>query len=166
LETTNEELQSTNEELETMNEEQEATNEELQVISDEMQRRTNELNDPKLFLESVLSSLQSGVAVLNRDLKVQVWNRGAEDPWGLRADEAVGQHFFNLDIGLPLEGLRQGIRACLNEQSDGEQLTLAATNRRGRSINCQVTVSPLRYAGRQMVCAIVFMAELESEPSR
>jgi two-component system CheB/CheR fusion protein len=55
-----------------MNEEQEATNEELQVISDEMQRRTNELNDPKLFLESVLSSLQSGVAVLNRDLKVQV----------------------------------------------------------------------------------------------
>ena len=128
LETTNEELQSTNEELETMNEELQSTNEELQTMNDELQRRTIELNDTRLFLESILSSLHSGVVVLNRDLIVQVWNQHAEDQWGLRAEEALGEHFFNLDIGLPLEALRQSIRACLNGQSDGAELTLAATS--------------------------------------
>ncbi len=163
LETTNEELQSTNEELETMNEEQEATNEELQAMNDEMQRRTGELNGTRLFLESILSSLRSGVVVLNRDLQVQAWNRHAEDQWGLRAGEALGQHFFNLDIGLPLEGLRQGIRACLNEQSDGEHLTVAATNRRGRAISCRVTVSPLHDADHRLRGVIVIMAESDDE---
>jgi PAS domain-containing protein len=39
--------------------------------------------------------------VLDADMGVLVWNRRAEDLCGLRQDEAVGQHFLNLDIVLP-----------------------------------------------------------------
>ena len=41
----------------------------------------------------------------------------AEDLWGLRAHEVVGQHFLNLDIGLPFEQLRPLLREVLGEQS-------------------------------------------------
>jgi two-component system CheB/CheR fusion protein len=64
--------------------------------------------------------------------------------------------------GERLTGLRQSIRACLSGQSNGEQLTVAATNRRGRSIHCQVTVSALRDASHQLRDVIMIMAERES----
>ena len=101
LQTTNEELQSTNEELETMNEELQSTNEELETINGELRERTGELNQVNEFLEAILTSLGVGVAVLDRAARVQVWNRPREDLWGLRAEEAVDQHFLALDIGLP-----------------------------------------------------------------
>jgi two-component system CheB/CheR fusion protein len=101
LETTNEELQSSNEELETMNEELQSTNEELQTLNDEMRRRTEELNEVNAFLEAIFTSLRGGIVVVNQDLYIQIWNYKAEDLWGLRVDEVQGQHFLNLDIGLP-----------------------------------------------------------------
>ncbi|HEX7277955.1 MAG TPA: CheR family methyltransferase, partial [Acidimicrobiales bacterium] len=143
LETTNEELHSTNEELETMNEELQSTNEELETTNGEIRRRTADLDEANAFLQAILTSLGSGVAVLGRDLAVRVWNDHAEDLWGLRADEVHGQHFLNLDIGLPVDDLRQPIRLCLGGQSPAEALELPAVNRRGRSIRCRVAVTPL-----------------------
>ena len=101
LETTNEELQSTNEELETINEELQSTNEELETINDELRDRTDELNELTAFMESILSSLRAGVAVLDLDLRVQAWNGYAANLWGLRSDEVQSMPFLNLDIGLP-----------------------------------------------------------------
>ena len=82
LETTNEELQSTNEELETMNEELQSTNEELQTMNDELRNRSTELNSTNAFLEAVFTSLRSAVVVLDREMRVQVWNAGAHEPVG------------------------------------------------------------------------------------
>ncbi|MBO0686483.1 MAG: PAS domain-containing protein, partial [Candidatus Dormibacteraeota bacterium] len=79
LETTNEELQSSNEELETMNEELESTNGELQAINVDLTSRTGELDRVNLFLQSILASIETGVAVLDDSLRVQLWNRRAED---------------------------------------------------------------------------------------
>jgi len=145
LETTNEELQSTNEELETMNEELQSTNEELQTVNDELQRRSAELNQSNCFLESILTSLKGGVVVLNHELHVQIWNHKAEDLWGLRTEEAVGQHMLNLDIGLPVERLRQLVRDCLSGESldQASEIVVDAINRRGKSIQCRVTCTPL-----------------------
>jgi two-component system CheB/CheR fusion protein len=160
LETTNEELQSTNEELETMNEELQSTNEELQTVNDELQRSTEELNQSNAFLESILTSLRGGVVVIDRNLYVQVWNDKAEDLWGLRTDEAVGQNFFNLDIGLPVDHLLQPIRACLMDTSvDGSESVVPAVNRRGKSIHCQVTCTPLIGIHRQIQGVILVMEE-------
>src|SRR5262245_108983 len=131
LETTNEELQSTNEELETMNEEMQSTNEELQTSNEELRQRSDELDTANEFLESILGSLSTGVVVLNQDLQVLIWNRTAEDLWGLRSDEVTGQGFLNLDIGLPVQQLIAAIRRCLVNASNREEVLVDATNRRG-----------------------------------
>jgi two-component system, chemotaxis family, CheB/CheR fusion protein len=143
LQTTNEELQSTNEELETMNEELQSTNEELETINDELRDRTSELNNVNEFLEAILTSLGIGVAVVDRQQRVQVWNHRAEDVWGLRQDEAVDHHLLSLDIGLPTEQLAGPLRAVLGGGSEREQTVLDAVNRRGRSIDCATTILPL-----------------------
>lgn len=156
LETTNEELHSTNEELETMNEELQSTNEELETINHELEQRSTELDSVNSFLESILSSLAFGVTVLTAQMEVRVWNRRAEDMWGLRSDEVQGQHFLNLDIGLPVETLRAPVRRCLSGTADMERVKLEAVNRRGRSIVCEVTILPQR-SGEAIVGAIVIM---------
>ncbi|HEY2724351.1 MAG TPA: PAS domain S-box protein, partial [Pseudonocardiaceae bacterium] len=143
LETTNEELQSTNEELETMNEELQSTNDELQTINDELRDRTMDLDEANEFLEAILTSLHAGVTVIGQDMTVQVWNRRAEDLWGLRQDEAVGKHFLDLDIGLPTDQLRPVIRQTLGGDDGPHELQVEAVNRRGRKIDVRVLCSPL-----------------------
>ncbi|WP_433271962.1 CheR family methyltransferase [Actinosynnema sp. CS-041913] len=144
LETTNEELQSTNEELETMNEELQSTNDELQAINDTLRERTLELDQVNEFLESILTSLRAGVIVLDLRLCVIAWNRGAEELWGVRRDEAEGAHLFNLDIGLPVDELRQVVRQALADASFLTELKLDAVNRKGRSVVVRVVCSSLR----------------------
>jgi two-component system CheB/CheR fusion protein len=169
LETTNEELQSTNEELETMNEELQSANEELQTTSDETRLRSEELNEVNGFLESILTSLRAAVVVVDADLKVLVWNQRAEDMWGLREDEARGKHILGLDVGLPIERLKQPMRACLTDgdgNGDGHAtLTLEAINRRGRPIECQITTTPLRTRSKAVHGVILVIEDGAPQPS-
>jgi len=162
LETTNEELQSTNEELETMNEELQSTNDELQSINDELRDRTDQLNDANAFLESILRSLRGGVVVVDTDLVIRAWNRQSEDLWGLRPEEAVGQHLLNLDIGLPTDRLRPLVRQVVGnaESDETTELVLDAINRRGRAVRIRVGASPLVYRAGQTAGAIVVMDQL------
>jgi len=161
LETTNEELQSTNEELETMNEELQSTNEELQAMNDDMRQRGDELNQVNSFLECILTSLRGGVVVLDTDLKILVWNRGAEELWGLREPEVRGKHILGLDIGLPTEQLKQPIRSCLTGGKDRVDLQLDAINRRGRSIQVRLSIVPLRSRAHSIHGAVLLMEAAE-----
>ncbi|HET7422631.1 MAG TPA: CheR family methyltransferase [Gemmatimonadales bacterium] len=160
LETTNEELQSTNEELETMNEELQSTNEELQTINDELRQRGDELNAANAFLQSVMTSLRGGVAVVDRELRLLAWSRHAEELWGLRLGEVSGQHLLNLDIGLPVERLRPALKACLSGDSAIEQVVLDAVNRRGKTIRCTVTCTPLMGGKNEVRGVILLMEEI------
>ncbi|MDV3000058.1 MAG: hypothetical protein N5P05_001664 [Chroococcopsis gigantea SAG 12.99] len=158
LETTNEELQSTNEELETMNEELQSSNDELQSLNDELQTRTEELNSVNSFLASILASLQSGVVVVDRELRVLVWNEKAEDLWGVRLAETRNQYLLNLDIGLPVEQLLQPLRTCLLAGAfETVEITLPSVNRRGRSLDCRVACTPLLDLSGEIQGAILFM---------
>jgi two-component system CheB/CheR fusion protein len=143
LETTNEELQSTVEELETTNEELQSTNDELQTLNDELRDRTTDLDEANEFLEAILTSLHAGVTVIGQDMTIQVWNRRAEDLWGLRQDETVGKRFLDLDIGLPTDQLRPIIRQTLGGDGGPHELQVEAVNRRGRTIDVRVLCSPL-----------------------
>jgi two-component system, chemotaxis family, CheB/CheR fusion protein len=160
LETTNEELQSTNEELETMNEELHSTNEELETMNDELTLRGGELDRVNGFLEGILTSLKVGVAVLDGDLRVQVWNASSEDLWGLRPDEVVGDFFLGLDIGLPVDGLVEPIERCRSGRSERESVVLEARNRRGHDTRCQVTCLPMR-AERPEVTGVLILMEAD-----
>jgi two-component system CheB/CheR fusion protein len=143
LETAYEELQSANEELETTNEELQSTNEELRSMNDQIQQRSDELRHVNTHLHSILGSLRAAVVVLNPALEVEVWSEKAQELWGLRAGEVQGQPFLNLDIGLPVDELRQPILACMNGGPPTAERLLDGVNRRGRALRCQVTVARL-----------------------
>jgi two-component system CheB/CheR fusion protein len=147
LDTAHEELQSTNEELETTNEELQSGNEELETMNEEMRVRTAELDEARSFLEGVLSSVAAGVVVLDAGLLVRSWNKGAEELWGLRADEVRNQPFFGLDFGLPTAEVREIVQQCLAGGRRTGPVQVAAINRIGRAITCVVVCSPLKASG-------------------
>ncbi len=162
LETTNEELQSTNEELETMNEELQSSNEELQTTNEELRQRTEELNRVTVFMEAILTSLRIGMVVLDNRLSIQLWNGRAEELWGLRGEEAIGHFFFDLDIGLPVQELREFIRTCQTRNQDEHEIVLNAINRRGKAIRCRVICTPLIVANQRQG-VILLMDERQDE---
>jgi two-component system CheB/CheR fusion protein len=143
LETTNEELQSTNEELETMNEELQSTNEELETMNDELRERTDETLQANTFLGSVLSGIRQGVIVVDRTLRVVAWSRRATDLWGLRDVEVEGEHLLNLDIGLPVQRLRDPIRRVV-AGSGVPDLELEGHDRRGKPVRVRIAFAPLQ----------------------
>jgi two-component system CheB/CheR fusion protein len=166
LETTNEELQSANEELETMNEELHATNEELENTNDELHRRGDDLDELNAFLETILTSMGVAVIATDADQLVQVWNHRAEDIWGLRGEEVNGHHFLALDIGLPVERLKAPLRSILTGDEARIELTVDATNRRGRAIACHVVALPLIVKDGRVNGTILLMEEAPSADSR
>jgi two-component system CheB/CheR fusion protein len=162
LETTNEELQSTNEELETMNEELQSTNDELHTINDTLRERSLELDDARSFLDSLINSVRLGLVVVDREMRVVVWNRGCEELWGLRSTETTGMPLTALDIGLPLESIRPLIgNAFVDPESSGEAL-VDAVNRRGRPARVRVTCTSFR-SSEESVAGALLLIEVVSQ---
>jgi len=58
---------------------------------------------------------------------VQLWNDSAFDLWGLRADEVENQNFLSLDMGLPVEPLRDAVSAFLDGTELGEAVRARVT---------------------------------------
>jgi two-component system CheB/CheR fusion protein len=158
LETTNEELQSSNEELETTNEELQSTNEQLQTLNEQLGHRSADLDQASLHLQGILTGLRLGVVVLGRDMSVKLWNRWAEDLWGLRMEEVTGRGFLGLDTGLAVGELAGPMHRCLDRASDHEEVTLRARNRRGQLIDCRVVITPLA-VGEEVQGVILVMEE-------
>jgi len=164
LETTNEELQSTNEELETMNEELESTNTELEAINTELHQRSLQLDHVNSFLQQIMSNLQPGVAVLDNELRIRLWNRQAEELWGVRSDEVIGKPLLGLDIGLPMAEIAGPIRASLSGTDGHQEIRVPATNRRGKQFVCRLQAAPM--AGSDGSHSAIVLMEAVEEPAR
>ena len=159
LETAYEELQSTNEELETMNEELQSTNEELQTLNDELRERTHQVDEANAFLQSILEGLDHAVAVVDSDYRVQLWNTGAERLTGLRAFEAEGLRFLDLDLDLPVDEVHGALRAVVVQGEERASLDVEVTNRFGRRSTRTVVVSGLRRGRADVRGAVVTFAD-------
>jgi two-component system CheB/CheR fusion protein len=167
LETTNEELQSTNEELETMNEELQSMNDELQFSNEALRDRQEEVDRLNAFMSSVLGSMNAGVAVVDPDVRLLAWNARAEDLWGVRADEVVGTRLLDLDIGLPLDRLRDPIHEQLRDGAgEPRALVLDAVNRRGRAVRVKVTLTRVAGHGPESAAAMLVMDVLDEARDR
>jgi two-component system CheB/CheR fusion protein len=157
LETTNEELQSTNEELETMNEELQSTNDELHTINDALRDRGIELEEARTFLDALVTSVQAGMVVVDREMRVVVWNRACEELWGLRADETIGTVLTSLDIGLPLREVKPLIgKAFVDPDSIGDAI-VDAVNRRGRKTRVHITCTAFHSSQDSVNGALLLM---------
>jgi two-component system CheB/CheR fusion protein len=93
---------------------------------------------------------------------VHIWNKKAEDLWGLRAEEVQGQFFLNLDFGLPIEQLKGVMRAVVAGEVESQEVILDATNRRGRTIRCRVTCTPLLGLNKGIQGGILLMEEWDA----
>jgi two-component system CheB/CheR fusion protein len=163
LETTNEELQSTNEELETMNEELQSMNDELHVTNEELRTSTDEVAALNQFMSGVLGSFRLGVVVVDPELRVLAWNAAAQDLWGVREDEALGQHVLGLDIGLPVQDLQSLLLGQIVGAGEAyETVEVDAVNRRGRQIRVRVTVSAFQQSTGGRGGAVLLMDAVES----
>jgi two-component system CheB/CheR fusion protein len=165
LETTNEELQSSNEELETINEELRSTNEALSAANDAMQSQAETAAEQRSYLQSILRSINAGIVVLDAERRVHSWNRWSENAWGLRAEEALGQPFLGLDIGLPIARLAESIARVIEAAEDRIEQRLQGVNRRGRNIVCRVRLSPLLDDSRAVRGVVLIMEDISEELS-
>ncbi len=144
-----------------MNEELQSTNEELETINDEVRQRSLELNEINAFLETILSSMGVAVIVIDREQRVQIWNAESTEFWGVRSDEAHGQHLFGLDIGLPLDGVRTPLRRVLAGTDARAEVQLEARNRRGRRVRVNVTLLGLGLGPDEVTGAILLTAPVD-----
>ena len=167
LETTNEELQSTNEELETMNEELQSTNEELQTINDELQDRTRRARR-RQRLPGVHPDQPAGRGgrAEHRSCRCRSGTGRPRSCGGCGREEAVGQHFLNLDIGLPIDRLRPLIRRTLADEDGSQEAIVDAVNRRGRTIEVRVLGSALRAITGEVAGIILTMEGVENSAER
>ncbi|GGG25607.1 chemotaxis protein CheR [Rhodococcoides trifolii] len=165
LETTNEELQSTNEELETMNEELQSTNDELHEINRALGDKTVELTRAQTFFDSILDSADVGIVIVDRDMRVTVWNRESIDMWGITDREARGQSFLDLDIGLPTIELEPLVARALSDTQYSGLIAVDAVNRRGRSVRVTVRCSPYTFDDGDIRGAMLLMHN-DSEQNR
>lgn len=112
-------------------------------MNEELRQRGDELLDVSTFFGAIVATPHSGIAVLDRELLVRAWNPRMEELWGVRADEVAGKPFVALDIGLPIDQLAGTIRTSLATGTEGEHV-LDCTTRRGKSLRCRVTVTPMK----------------------
>ena len=137
-------------------------NDELQFSNDALRDRQDEVDRLNMFNSAVLGSMNSGVAVVDHELKVLAWNARSEDLWGVRTDEALGDHLLNLDIGLPLEKLRQPMRQHIAEELDETQtFVLDAVNRRGRQIRVRTNLTLIRDHGGASPALMLIMESVD-----
>jgi two-component system CheB/CheR fusion protein len=156
LETSNAEFESTNEELGSMNEELHSTNEELETLNTELHRRTTEWSTTNSILQSMLVGLRVGVAVVDRDLTILLWNHGAEELWGLTADEARGRSLLSVGLGLSAQQLP--IAGFLAGAANREEMTVDASGC-GRAFRCRITCTPFLGPGGGRAGAVLVMEE-------
>lgn len=133
-------------------------------MNEELRHRTRELAEMNSFLETILRTIGLAVAVLDHRQHIQIWNGQARELWGVSPEEAADQHLFALEIGLPVDQLKAPLRACLNGETEREELMLDAINRRGKNFRCRVVCMPLTGAGDGAITGVIMLMEPVSEP--
>lgn len=127
------------------------------TITDAVQGNTKTAAEArKMLLEKVISSSPLAVIALDRDETVQIWNSAAENMFGWRADEVIGQY-------IPfIAPERKDEHEYLNNLArQGENIVLERTKRMrkdGTLIDVSLSVSPLKdndgnYLGRVGIIA-------------
>ena len=91
-----EELQSVNEEMETSKEEVQSTNEELITVNQELFDRNEQLNQARLYAESVVTTIHEPLLVLDQDLRIKSANKSFYKDFSITEEETIGKILFEL----------------------------------------------------------------------
>jgi two-component system NtrC family sensor kinase len=76
-------------------------------LAAEVATRSRELSEQRRFISMVVDSLPVGVYVVDREYRIQVWNRKRETgTQGMRRDQVVGRRVFDVLTRQPADQLR------------------------------------------------------------
>ena len=82
--------------------------EQLRILEVEVERRTRQLDDEKRFTGQIIDSLPLGIYVIDRDYRVQAWNRKREAGMqGVSREQALGRTIFEILHRASAEQMRQ-----------------------------------------------------------
>jgi len=112
LQASSEELQSSNEELEASNEELQATNDQLGELNLQLRKRSDELEKLNNELENVQMSLNQGMVIVDRNLRITRFSPLAVRVFGL-VESDVGQPLIGVPTTVPMTGLREALLAVV-----------------------------------------------------
>lgn len=115
LQASSEELQSSNEELEASNEELQATNEELSTLNQQLRTRSDELEHLNNDLENIQASLNQGMVIVDRQLRITRFSPLAVRVFGL-VDSDLGQPLIGVPTTVPLPELREALLAVVHDR--------------------------------------------------
>jgi two-component system CheB/CheR fusion protein len=115
----------------------------MESVNEELRIQAEQATSYRLYLESVLRSMNGGIIVVDESRIVQSWNRWSENTWGLRSEEVLGAHLDSLDFGLPIHLLRDEMSAVQSGHQEQVERVLDCIDRRGRSILCRVRLTGL-----------------------
>jgi two-component system CheB/CheR fusion protein len=113
LQASSEELQSSNEELEASNEELQATNDQLGELNLQLRRRSDDLEKLNNELENIQMSLNQGMVIVDRNLRITRFSPLAVRVFGL-VESDVGQPLIGVPTTVPMAGLREALLAVVN----------------------------------------------------
>ncbi len=100
LQSGNEEMQSLNEELETSKEELQSTNEELTILNQEFTDRQEQLNDARLYSESIVSTIREPLIVLDKALRIKTANEAFYRKFATSKEDTEGKLFYEIQHNL------------------------------------------------------------------
>lgn len=109
----------------------------------------------------MLSSLRLAVMLLNRTYVVTSWNSTCQEIWGLREEEAVGQELFALDIGLPVEKLREPLGNLLG----GRAPKRPYPSRPRKAVQVELEFHPLAGRNGEITGAVVVLQGTTERPA-
>jgi two-component system, chemotaxis family, CheB/CheR fusion protein len=122
-----------------------------------MEGRTAELNCMDSRHRTLLNSLDHGLAVLDRDGVVTVWNRAAERIWGLRAEQVVNRQFFGLSLGDMTQQAQEALDRVV-AGSEAAEITGVLLTSLGTVQHGTLRFVPLRTIMGEVTGAVVIMA--------
>ena len=115
LQASSEELQSSNEELEASNEELQATNEELSTLNQQLRTRSDQLEHLNNDLENIQASLNQGMVIVDRQLRITRFSPLAVRVFGL-VESDLGQPLIGVPTTVPLPELREALLTAIHQR--------------------------------------------------
>src|SRR4029079_6772922 len=116
-----------------------STNEELTAVNDMARQYTGELDIANELLQSISSGLGHRIIVLDRNMRVKLWNDGVRDLLGIGFAETVDQRLSQLDSGLPVKEMIAAATQVMNDGGGPVVKRLTVTNRRGKTRDIELT---------------------------
>ena len=132
------------------------------LLRDITERREAEqkLRESEEFGRQIVSSLQEGLIVFDRELRYRGWNRFMEQLSGVTAEKVLGRHPDELFPWMRAQGILTGVERALQGESLVQPDVLVHDVSSGQAIWLAGRIVPLHDSDRQIIGAITTLQDI------